>query len=609
VRALLNRLKGLSRKLPPWVLQGLFLAAMLAFGIGGRVLYGRWLSKARDPWATAPAENPAVRVAFILAFVAAGFGAYLFIKMRRRRASAAAGASSASPEDEEEGPEDPLAELSERDPAFSPEAFLARARSAHLKVQEGLGRQDMGGARAFLTDGLHQRFAVQFAIQRGVGLMVRLAAREILEAKVHRLDTGEDFDALHVLFRTRGETSAGGGPGGAAESREVWTFLRRTDAKTLQKAGLLEGQCPECGQPASTLDASRCEGCGAWVGSGQKDWALARITPAASWTPRTSAGRVPGLSIAKAVDPALSAEPVEDFATIAFWRWQRALWETAPGALARVASSAAQAEVEKEIRASPAFYRGVEIGGVEVLALEPGEATDRAHVLVKWSGERYESHGGQWESKGPAVWQHVFILECSSEARTDRRWALEGLRCRACGTPDFDPDSSKCPKCAKGLTDPASGWILVQVLPVNQWKPPALREALAAPEGEPPEWAGALSPADALGVMVLAMLADGEAHEKERSILDGFARKNGVPQDKVEELIQAAQAGQLEVPLPHSADQAQGLMKGLIHMFLADGHLAGEEVEVLEEFGQSVGLSTDQVRAMVKEEFLAGTPR
>src|SRR5687768_2459109 len=55
-----------------------------------------------------------------------------------------------------------VAKLQERDPAFDPTHFFYRIGMGFLKVQDGWSAQDLSHVRPFISDGIHERFSLQF---------------------------------------------------------------------------------------------------------------------------------------------------------------------------------------------------------------------------------------------------------------------------------------------------------------------------------------------------------------------------------------------------------------------------------------------------------------
>lgn len=516
-----------------------------------------------------------------------------------------------------------MARLKERDPAFDAQAFLSRVEAAFVKVQAAWSAQDMAPARPFVSDGVMERFSLQLGALKARGVRNDMSDVRVVDKSILEVESDRGFDTLHVRVRasavdTDVALSSGSrlrGTGQPEEFVEVWSFLRRPGAKTLQKAGLIEGYCPSCGAPLQIADSAQCGACKSWVNSAEHDWVLCEITQACEWS--TRGGRaVPGLAAFSAEDAAFSAQYAEDRASVAFWRWQRALSEGRAEPLLPVATSYyCQDTLRAELAKSLTFHDPA-VGGVELLAVEKGATFDHCHVLVKWSAAIQEPGSGARES---AVCRHVFILARKSGVRTDARSGLSSLRCASCGAPSAAATAA-CEYCKAPFNDGSRHWVVEDIVPEGAWQRPAVAEAPAPALGAPPapaapeepaplmarpkghDWAGALSPADALSVMAAAMLSDGSEETAEAEYIHEYARGRGVPREKVLELLEAARTGRLEAPKPSSAEEAEGMLRGLIVMSLADGNVAAGELRTLTAFAGKLSMSESQVKEMVKEE-------
>ena len=491
-----------------------------------------------------------------------------------------------------------LSKLRARDPAFDDGEFRRRASGAFLKIQEAWSAGDMGPARAFISDGVNERFGRQLAMLKARGLRNLMESVEIREVELLACRSDAHFDALWLRFaalasdRTvdaAGKTVSGGD--GRPEFEEVWTFLRRPGAKTLKRPGLLEGHCPSCGAPLAIADAARCGACKAWVNSGEYDWVLSEITQSCEWSMREPSRDVDGWAAASAEDPALSLPALEDRASVIFWRWieARGLGDAAP--LRAVASP----DLLKRL-ALDAGFDDAAVGAVEVVAFEDAGAWRKVHVSVKWSG------GGE-------VRTHFLVLSRAAGAKTDARQGLRTARCPSCGAPPAERSEAACAYCGAALNEGKKDWILTDLIPFGEWRRPAApaRPAPASAAAAPPshlgiDWGADLSPAAAFAVLASAMLADGEESLAERSFLDSYAQSRALPPVKAAQILAAAREGRLDAPQPESGAQAESLLRGMIRMSLADGVVTDAELKALRAFAGRFSLRPEDVAAMIEEE-------
>jgi uncharacterized tellurite resistance protein B-like protein len=221
-------------------------------------------------------------------------------------------------------------------------------------------------------------------------------------------------------------------------------------------------------------------------------------------------------------------------------------------------------------------------------------------VLVKWSGNWFEREGGKYAERGQTERQHVFVLSRRSGVKTDRKSGLRSLRCPNCGAGTWRRDQEQCDYCQTPLNDGKFSWVIRQIVPMGLWKRPSLERKQAGDFDL--AWARNLSPSDAVAVLATAMAADGDVAPEERRLIEEVARQQGVPLDRMDQLVSAARTGQLDCPMPKTREEAEATLRGLAQMCLADGRVSDGERRALNAFGQKVGLSPEQIGQWIDHE-------
>ena len=146
--------------------------------------------------------------------------------------------------------------------------------------------------RPFISDGMYERFTLQIAEQRDEGYRNILENVTIQSIDVAEVIVDEQFQWLTVRVRAsaidyRVDIASGKEISGSRRPEdftEFWTFLRRNHAKTkVNQAGLIEGDCPNCGATIELATTARCGSCDSLLRSGQHDRVLCAITQASEW--------------------------------------------------------------------------------------------------------------------------------------------------------------------------------------------------------------------------------------------------------------------------------------------------------------------------------------
>ncbi|MFI5346330.1 MAG: TIM44-like domain-containing protein [Elusimicrobiota bacterium] len=496
-----------------------------------------------------------------------------------------------------------LALILTRDPHFDENAFLQRASGAFLAIQDAWSSQDMTKARAFISDGVHERFSRQIADYKDRGIRNKMSDVKILEIEALGYVAGSSFDAVYVSVKASvldqmvtlvDETVLSGGPD---EFTEVWTFLRRPGAKTLARPGLLEGHCPSCGAPLEIADAAQCAACKAWVNSGEHDWVLTSITQVSEWAFPSPEREVTGWEDLRETDPGLSLESLEDRAAVAFWRWLDARRR---GDLAPL-RGVAEDEFLKKANVTGDFERDAAVGAVETVAFETGADYDKAHIQVRWEADHMIRGPKGQDFRGRDRRTHYLVFRRRSGAVSDPKAGLRTARCPSCGAAPEEADAGACPYCGRAFNDGSVSWVLYDAIPFGEWRRPVVDPtAPVAQTGL--DWGDELPPAEAVAVLAAGLAAHGTADDRERAYLLAYAERRGVETARAEEMMQAALDKRLSVPAPANAAEAEVILRGLIRMSLADGRIEDGERALLAAFGARLGLSEKDVNLMIREE-------
>jgi len=177
-----------------------------------------------------------------------------------------------------------IAALRAADPAFSPDAFRERVRTAFLALQDAWCKQNLDAGRAFLSPGAYFTWRTQLETLAAEG------RRNVMEqSTVQRIEPilivhGRVYDDITVRisaaaadFEVDKDNRIVFGDRVVRPFTEDWTFQRSVGVATTQKPGTLENTCPNCGAPISLTQIGECRYCKAAVTSGKFDWVVSRI--------------------------------------------------------------------------------------------------------------------------------------------------------------------------------------------------------------------------------------------------------------------------------------------------------------------------------------------
>jgi hypothetical protein len=93
---------------------------------------------------------------------------------------------------------DPVAVIRTHDPNFDPGAFSNRVGAGFLKLQSAWCNQNLQEVRPFISDGIHERFSLQFAEQKAEGYHDRMDGCGIDQIIIVDANSDDIYDELSV---------------------------------------------------------------------------------------------------------------------------------------------------------------------------------------------------------------------------------------------------------------------------------------------------------------------------------------------------------------------------------------------------------------------------
>ncbi len=293
-----------------------------------------------------------------------------------------------------------VAELKQSDPAFDIDPFFERTKKVFLDIQEAWFKRNLDPVRMYMSDGLYRRSATLLALMQLENQRNGLADAQVISARLLNVDRTASFDCLtvriHASMRdvdvpatdTDEQARKKAKAASADEFTEIWTFVRRRDAKTRPDFDASQGKCPNCGAPFTGGAANKCSYCNAIVNSGNYDWVLSEIIQPSEYLPREQV--TTGLEALKARDPDVAEELLQDRGLLLFWKWLEARAFGDAKRLQKLATPEGLATVSAEIDAVAArgqkfVVHDPAVGGATVVAVESSGGLDRVHVESRWS--------------------------------------------------------------------------------------------------------------------------------------------------------------------------------------------------------------------------------
>lgn len=496
--------------------------------------------------------------------------------------------------------------IQQRDPGFTLDVFLQRVRNAFVATQRAWSEQDLRSCRAFISDGVRERFELYIAMQQAENIRNRMKNVQVVAAEVVSITTDTHFDTIHIRITgsaisydedlTSGRRVGGASASSPIEFTEIWSFSRRPGVATNPEASLLQGRCPNCGGPVDIVDKAQCPHCQAAVNSGQFDWVLAEITQDEEWVVPPAQHSVTGWEQLQQTDPGLNFQHLEDRASVMFWRSMMAVYFDDPRYASPILSQERDAVPALWNRGGE-FWKTPAVGVVEVVGCLPAEqdSFDRVVVLVRWSATRATGDRQQPTLRGlQTIYSHAMVLKRKTGATSNADLAFASFSCGSCGAPIEVGTDSMCGFCGTALNDGYRDWVLEDVRPhsmiTDLQQEEDLETQINALGGiERLETDRFLNEPELLTALSRILAVDGELHEKERAHIVAMAESRGVDKRRLKTIFNTAAADDVPIQLPEDRRQADLFMDHLLRAALVDGKVKRAEHDLLLQTGEQLG--------------------
>jgi hypothetical protein len=354
-----------------------------------------------------------------------------------------------------------IQQLVANDPMFDELALCKRVAIAFFKIQDAWCAQSLKDVQLFISDGVAERYSLQFAEQRDENYREQLESIGIDDLQIVDVDSSGIFDQISVrirahALRSRQSLSDGRPTSGSTSAEpfvEIWSFLRLRGAVTdPAKPGLIEGHCPNCGVAVIMNQTAHCPRCRSLLRNGQFDWVLCEITQLSQWE-RSFDESIPGLDKLRQIDVGFSRQALEDRASVIFWRKVMADRIGKIDPLRKVATDSFCDYYASSLEPPREYAGDCALGGVQMVSFTPasqGEPMDRIVAKIRWSGKAMMVDAdGQRRPRGELFRTNAMVLARKAGARTDVNTSVTSTHCPNCGSPESQSGEIACPSCAE----------------------------------------------------------------------------------------------------------------------------------------------------------------
>lgn len=527
-----------------------------------------------------------------------------------------------------------VSELQETDPYFDKQTFVERIKKSFVVIQNAWTKRDLKDAEFFLSDGTYEQFSIQLEELKRDHVIDYLEGLSVKDVKFLKFEKGDTFSVIHISISAEGinyrKSDIDGSFIEGSKFREpfteVWTLIRRTGAKTTGKPGLMEGNCPNCGNPVKVGRLTKCDVCNSILRSGQHDWVLTKITQRSAWKITSDAATVLGYKKYKIKDPFFNLQHIEDKVSVMFWRKITSEKLGDISFLKKIAQNKfcdREEALYKTSKNDRPFHTKCGVGSISLLGVGNFGAEDKAFAEVVWSGiptlppksagtssakttvKNYYSG-----NRTPINYTQIFILTRKAASRTSPDGSLNSAHCPNCGAPESKSSANECDYCGTVMNSGEKDWVLEDVVFSNDSNVRKLIMSLktAVTIDKPKAYSTFKSSVSGLEMTRWAigmMLADGKVEQSEINYIGELSQKYSITKKQISDIIQeiSSQPNPVDYVMKSSAvKDNRELFRCLIKMAMADGKISKEEMQMLKEIAKTSNMSESEFNRILQEE-------
>jgi len=512
-----------------------------------------------------------------------------------------------------------VARLKRTDPEFDFDRFAHRVERAFRGIQAAWCDQDLKPIQGYVSDSILERFSLQ------IGEQIREGYRDHMpDIDVHRdrmslsaVKLTEHFETVDVCisctaidFRVSLETGKPvDGRSGPETFVEFWSFLRRRGVTSQPgTAGMIEGNCPNCGSLLELNQVGECGSCQAIVRGGEHDWVLAEITQSSAWRPHDESHRIESIERFRAKrDPGFTMQHAEDRSSVIFWRKAMADRTGSIDPLRKMATDRFCDNIEKKLSGKTSgreFWHDCSVGSVDCLGIVSEDDTDYLLVTIHSSGNRHMvfPDGRLKDLDDWSRLRMLFVLKRNSGVTSRIERTISSAHCPSCGAPESDVASHTCSFCNEVVNDGRHDWVLHESGSAHSAKASAWKKRLKAQDQAAAVHTTAPtepSTSDAMAWVIRMVAADTEVSSEEQATLVQLGAKEKVPEKQIQAMLSQASRGELDAPGPPDNTTARRWLTLVADMAVCDGEVDSREEAVLMQLGDHLDLVNYDIKLLL----------
>jgi predicted lipid-binding transport protein (Tim44 family) len=410
-----------------------------------------------------------VKILIVLGIIAAVI--YSYYKKRNSGGTDLESGSSQGPSGTPKGiPADFVA----ANPNFNEQAFIGKVSTAFTSIQEAWQNKNLSKVRKWISDGVYQRFNVQFMMmnlleqtnyisninikQIRIEEAIQEGAYSIITASVYFSDDDNFICKKDPSFDEKfsGDTAT-----------EYWTFIKKSGVA--EKDLYHSNNCPKCGYELGNDggQVSKCPSCGTVTYLGDYDWVLCEITQEEDY--ERGGYRIektdPSLQALYTSDKEFSIQMMEDKASNAIMQYFASRTSHDLKYIQRFTSPDLFAQLETQIKGEGKFiYNRIFLNAVDTISCTLVNGVYNIGFNIFYSSMRMQANEKGGLSKiDDTVIERSIVLTLAKKAGAVQKTQLWSFACPSCGAPYTDTTATNCTYCQAQLNSTDNDWVMMQI--------------------------------------------------------------------------------------------------------------------------------------------------
>lgn len=353
-------------------------------------------------------------------------------------------------------------------PDFNLDVFKSKVQIAFPAIQDAWMNQNLSKVRKWISDGVYQRFHIQFEMMKKLGQKNEVSNVKVDAIKLVSGNLQNDFSVITVaVYFTMDDKFISEKIKGLNEefygekAMEYWTFVKKSGAT---KGDLYSsGNCPNCGDMLNEDggEVSKCKSCGTVTYLGDYDWVLSEITQEEDYNEGFYANEAAVLEVLK--KDGQSIQSMEDKTSNAFVNYLFSLSSTDTKYFERFATEELLPTLKQQ-NEKPYLFNRVYINTVDYMNYYADDKFNHIMVSVKYSAQRVRLNGNDVDLIDDDINSHFVTLTLSKKLGGDLSKAkLWSHDCPGCGAPFADSTALKCSYCGEKINSTDKEWIVTAI--------------------------------------------------------------------------------------------------------------------------------------------------